>query len=475
MTSKSADSASHLSPDNCVLPEPQAWRALIALCIGFFMILLDQTIVAVATPKIEADLQASINQVFWITSIYLLCIVVPLLFTGRLGDRYGQRNLYRIGMSIFVLSSAACGFANHVETLVIARGVQGIGAAILIPQTMSVINRIFAPSRRGAALGLWGAVGGLAGVVSPLLGGVLVGGPGWEWIFFINIPLGVLSLIMVTLWVPTMPRHARTIDIPSVVVSLCAMSLIVYSILNGPQMGWSIRLVVMIIIGLGGVVWFIRLQQTASSRGTEALVPLEIFHNRNFSIASFSISTMGFTVASMMLPIMFHLQDGLGFTPQKSGLVMAPMAAITVIGSPIVGRLSDHCHPRNLSMVGFGLTAFSLAWIGISILRDAGLWWFLAGVCLMGVGTCFSWSPNSAAAMRTMNPRFMGAASGVYNTTRQTGSVLGSAAVGAAMQMAFAHQSGVSGSAGIALLLPAAALACGFIAVSFFEADKISE
>lgn len=155
------------SQQSLILPEPQAWRALAALCIGFFMILLDQTIVAVATPAFQQELGASLNQVVWVNSIYLLFVLVPMLFTGRLGDRFGQRNLYRLGMVIFILSSLACGLAPTIEVLIIARAVQGIGAAILTPQTMSVINRIFARERRGAALGVWGAVGGLAGVVAP--------------------------------------------------------------------------------------------------------------------------------------------------------------------------------------------------------------------------------------------------------------------------------------------------------------------
>ncbi|MCF4006991.1 DHA2 family efflux MFS transporter permease subunit [Corynebacterium uropygiale] len=456
------------------IPESQAWRALAALCVGFFMILLDQTIVAVATPNIETELGASINQVFWITSIYLLCIVVPLLFTGRLGDRYGQRNMYRLGMALFVLSSAACGLSRSVEMLIAARAVQGLGAAILIPQTMSVINRIFAPSRRGAALGVWGAVGGLAGVVSPVLGGVLVGGPGWEWIFFINVPLGVVSLVLVSLWVPPLPRHARSIDELSVLVSLVAMSLIVFAILNGPQLGWSALLIGCIVVGVAGMAWFVRLQGTAARRGKDALVPLVIFRNHNFSIASFSISTMGFCVAAMMLPIMFHLQDGLGYSPEHAGVMMLPMAAVTIIGSPIVGRLADRLHPRTLSTVGFGLTAFSLGWLGLTIIWSLPLGWFFAGLVLLGCGTSCVWSPNSTAAMRTMSQRYMGAASGVYNTTRQTGSVVGSAAVGAAMQMALAQGHDVSAAAGRALLLPAAALACGFIAVCFFKSEEIS-
>lgn len=464
--------ATPVKEESLVIPESQAWRALFALCVGFFMMLLDQTIVAVATPSIETELGASVNQVFWITSIYLLCVLVPLLVTGRLGDRYGQRNMYRLGMIIFVLSSAACGLSHTVEMLIVARAVQGLGAAILIPQTMSVINQVFPPARRGAALGVWGAVGGLSGVVSPVLGGVLVGGPGWEWIFFINVPLGVISLALVSLWVPRMPRHARSIDGLSVLVSLVAMSLIVFAILNGPQLGWTPLLISCIILGVGGMGWFIRLQMSAAHRGKDALVPLVIFRNRNYSIASFAISTVGFAVASMMLPIMFHLQDGLGLSPQRAGIIMLPMAAVTIIGSPIVGWLTDRCHPRTLSTIGFAGATCALAMVGVTITRSLPIGWFLAALVLWGAATSCLWSPNSTAAMRTMRPRYIGAASGVYNTTRQLGSVVGSAAVGAAMQLALSQGHEVSAAAGRSLLLPAAALACGFIAVCFFKSEE---
>ena len=161
------------------MPERQAWRALAALCIGFFMILLDQTVVAVATPQFQAELGASINQVVWVTSIYLLMFAVPLLVTGRLGDRFGQRNVYLVGMVIFTLSSLACGLASNIVALIVARAAQGLGASIMAPQTMSVINRVFARDRRGAAMGMWGAVAGLATLTGPILGGIIVARAGF--------------------------------------------------------------------------------------------------------------------------------------------------------------------------------------------------------------------------------------------------------------------------------------------------------
>ena len=172
---------------------PQAWRCVIALCIGFFMILLDQTIVTVATPAIQKDLGADYGQIVWITSVYLLCFAVPLLVTGRLGDRWGPKRLYIAGMTLFTVASLWCGLAGSIEQLIAARAVQGLGASLLSPQTMSVINRVFPRERRGSALGVWGATAGLSTLLGPILGGVITSAASWHWIFFINVPIGVVS------------------------------------------------------------------------------------------------------------------------------------------------------------------------------------------------------------------------------------------------------------------------------------------
>lgn len=461
-------------PQSLVLPEPQAWRALAALCIGFFMILLDQTIVAVATPAFLEELGASMNQVVWVTSIYLLFVLVPMLFTGRLGDRFGQRNLYRLGMTVFILASLACGLAPTIEVLIAARAVQGLGAAILTPQTMSVINRVFARERRGAALGVWGAVGGVAGVVSPTLGGVLVESAGWQWIFLINVPIGVLSLILVSLWVPRLPRQVRGIDTPSVLVSLLGMGALVFGIQQGPELSWPWWIWLLLAFGVASMAVFVRLQRTAHRRDSEPLIPLSIFRNRNFSLGAFSISTMGFTVSSMMLPIMFYLQDGQGLSALQAGLMMLPMAALSIVLSPMVGPLADKLHPRILSMAGFAAMALALLGASLIMRLDVVLWWFLVPVVVMGFGQSLVWAPNSATAMRTVSHTHMGAASGVYNTARQVGAVVGSAAVGAAMQTGI-MLGGVNVAMANAVLLPGIALIAGLAAVSRFRPEEYGE
>ncbi|MEZ2122189.1 MULTISPECIES: DHA2 family efflux MFS transporter permease subunit [unclassified Corynebacterium] len=454
-----------------VLPEKQAWRALAALCIGFFMILLDQTVVAVATPQFQTELGASLNAVVWVTSIYLITFAVPLLVTGRLGDRYGQRNVYLVGMIIFTLSSLACGLAPSIEWLIAARAVQGLGASILTPQTMSVINRIFARERRGAAMGIWGAVAGFASLAGPLLGGLITGTLGWQWIFFINIPFGVLSLVMVAKWVPTMEKTTRQVDVLSVVLSLFAVFGVVYAMQQGPKLNWPGWIWIVFFGGIISMLLFLWRQHTAGEQGTDPLIPLGIFRNRNFSIGAFSIATMGFAVASIALPMMIYLQNGLGMSAEKAGLMLVPTAVISGVLSPFVGRLADRVHPRTLSMIGFGAMTVAVGVLA-AVMRDGiSVWWLLLPILLMGVGHGFIWSPNSATAMRDLSLHRLGAASGVYNTTRQVGSVVGAAAVGAAMQIGAAKTS-LGNAMGNAVIITACVLFLGFVSVSFFRSSS---
>jgi EmrB/QacA subfamily drug resistance transporter len=215
------------------------WPALWALVIGFFMILVDSTIVSVATPAIMTGLDADINSVIWVMSAYLLAYAVPLLITGRLGDRFGPKNIYLIGLVVFTGASAWCGLSGDISMLIIARVLQGLGAAMMTPQTMAVITRIFPPDRRGQAMGLWGAVAGIATLAGPILGGVLVDALGWEWIFFINLPVGVIAFVLAWRLVPTLTTHRHRFDIPGVLLSAVGMFLLVFGIQEGETYHWG--------------------------------------------------------------------------------------------------------------------------------------------------------------------------------------------------------------------------------------------
>ncbi|MEV6134664.1 DHA2 family efflux MFS transporter permease subunit [Nocardia sp. NPDC051990] len=404
------------------------WLALFALVVGFFMILLDMTIVAVANPAIMKDLQADISQVIWVTSAYLLTYAVPLLVTGRLGDRYGPKNLYLIGLAVFTATSLWCGLSGSITMLIAARAVQGLGAALMTPQTMAMITRTFPPDKRGAAMGLWGGVAGLATLVGPILGGVLVDGLGWEWIFIVNVPVGIVAFALAVWLVPALPTHEHKFDIPGVVLSGVGLFLLVFGIQEGNTYDWSPRIWLM--IGAGVAVLAVFLVNQSRNTG-EPLLPLGLFRDRNFTLSNVAIAAMGAAVTSMMVPSYFYLQAVREMSPTKSALVFAPMAIVTGIFAPIIGKISDRLHPRIVPTIGFIGFSASIFWFASVMTPHSSLVWFLLSAALAGFANACIWAPLASSATHNLPIEQAGAGAGVYNTTRQVGSVLGSAAISA--------------------------------------------
>ncbi|WP_424937214.1 MULTISPECIES: DHA2 family efflux MFS transporter permease subunit [Bacteria] len=415
------------------------WPALWALVIGFFMILVDTTIVSVANPAIKAALDPGTNNldnVVWVTSAYLLAYAVPLLITGRLGDRFGPKNIYLIGLVVFTGASLWCGLSTTLEGLIVARAVQGLGAAFMTPQTMAVITRTFPPERRGAAMGLWGATAGVATLVGPLLGGVLVDGLGWEWIFFINVPVGVIGFVLAVLLVPRLETHPHRFDMVGVVLSAAALFLIVFGLQEGEKYDWGTIAGPVTVWGLiiaGLVLMAVFVLQQARTR-SEPLVPLDLFRDRNFSGANLAIAAVGFTVTGMSLPYMFFLQLARGLTPTEAALLMIPMAVISGALAPLAGSLLDRVDPRLILVPGLLFVAGGLLWNAALMTPDTPIWMFLLPSALLGIGNAGMWGPLATTATRRLPPRQAGAGAGIYNTTRTIGSVIGSAAIAAFMQ-----------------------------------------
>ncbi len=457
------------------------WPALWALVIGFFMILVDTTIVSVANPAIKAALDPTTNNldnVVWVTSAYLLSYAVPLLITGRLGDRFGPRTIYLIGLAIFTLASLGCGLSTSLGMLVAMRAVQGVGASLMTPQTMAVITRTFPAERRGAAMGLWGATAGMATLVGPLAGGLLVDGFGWEWIFFINLPVGVIGFVLAWVLVPKLPTHPHRFDVLGVVLSAVALFLIVFGLQEGEAYAWGPiwgpisvwELIVAGVVVLAAFVW------TQARTRNEPLVPLELFRDRNFSVSNLAIAAVGFTVTSMSLPLMFFIQLAIGLSPTQAALLMIPMAVLSGVLAPFAGQLLDRADPRMLLVPGLLLTAGALFWYAALMHADTPVWMFLLPSAMMGIGNA--------------GPRQAGAGAGIYNTTRTIGSVVGSAAIAAFMQARLAANlpgaaehsggfgegklpafvlDGFSAAMAQSVLLPASVLLVGVAAVLFLR------
>ena len=432
--------AATLSPTDAP-DDVRPWPALWALCLGFFMILVDTTIVTVATPAIIEDLGADVNEVVWVTSAYLLAYAVPVLITGRLGDRFGPRRLYMTGLSVFTLASLWCGLTGTVEMLILARVVQGLGASMMTPQTMAVITRIFPAERRGRAMALWGATAGVATLVGPILGGILVDTLGWEWIFFINVPVGVVGLVLAWRLVPVLETHAHRFDWLGVALSGVGMFLLVFGIQEGHQMSWDTTVVLLIAGGLVVLGLFVAWQAVNKK---EPLMPLGLFADRNFSVSSVAISTMSFAATAMGFPLMLWAQLVLGYTPTQAALLMVPMAVVSIVMAPIVGRYTDEVHPRILTGGGFAITAGALFWLSRVIGVDTPVWEISVPMAVLGFGMAGIWAPLAATATRNLPLRLAGAGAGVYNATRQVGAVLGSAAIAVAMDSQLAARASPS-------------------------------
>ncbi|MCT9819342.1 DHA2 family efflux MFS transporter permease subunit [Microbacterium sp. W1N] len=424
------------------------WPALWALVIGFFMILVDTTIVSVANPAIKAALDpatANLDNVVWVTSAYLLAYAVPLLITGRLGDRFGPKNIYLIGLAVFTLASLGCGLSPDLGTLIAFRAVQGLGAALMTPQTMAVITRTFPPTQRGAAMGLWGATSGVAMLVGPLAGGLLVDGFGWEWIFFVNLPVGVIGFVLAWILVPKLDTHQHRFDLVGVALSATGLFLIVFGLQEGEHYDWAGWVWGMIVGGI--VVMGLFLWQQAKTR-SEPLVPLGLFTERNFSVSNMGIAVVGFVVTSMTLPLMFFLQLAKGLTPTESALLLIPTAVAAGVLSPIAGRILDRVDPRVLLVPGLLCVTVALAWYALLMHPDTPTWMYLFPAALIGIGNAGMWGPLATTATRNLSPRQAGAGAGIYNTTRTVGSVMGSAAIAAFMQARLEANLPQAGSAG---------------------------
>lgn len=413
------------------------WAALSALCLGFFMILLDTTIVSIAIPAMLRELGAGLNSVVWVMSVYLLTYAVPMLFTSRLGDRFGPKRVFLAGLLVFTVTSLWCGLAGDVEMLIAARAVQGFGAALMTPQTLAFISHLFPPTKRGPAMGLWGGVAGIATITGPLLGGVLVDHLGWEWIFFVNVPVGIVAVAL-TLWlVPNwQPKHSHRFDLPGILLSGAGLFCIVFGVQNGQQYDWG-RVVGPIttfeIIG-AGVLLLIAFVVWQRFNRAEPLLPLRVFGNRNFSAGTVTSVTVGFAMTGLFLPLVIYLQSVLGLSSTNAGLTLAPMSLLSGLIAPFIGRLSDRMNGKFLLMGGLVALAAGVGILALQAQPSSDPWTFVPALMLSGLGVGCIFAPMSNLTMHSVEPSLAGTASGIFNTARQVGGVLGSATVGVLLQ-----------------------------------------
>jgi EmrB/QacA subfamily drug resistance transporter len=431
------------------------WLVLVVLTTGFFMIMLDTTIVNVAIPAMSAGLNTTLDQILWVLNSYILVYAVLLITAGRLGDLYGQRNLFAIGLGVFTVASALCGLSQDANQLIAARILQGVGGALLTPQTLAILTTLFPPERRGAAFGIWAGVAGLATLAGPTLGGAIVTYVDWRWIFFVNVPIGIAALVAAFAIIPDIrPGRRHGWDIAGTFLATAGLFGVIFGLIEGERFNWG-RIgssVVTIPEVIGAGVLFLAVFVIWERSQPEPLVPLSLFEERNFAVANWMAAAIAFGMMSLFLPIIIYLQSVRDFSALTAGLTLAPMSLTSMFVAPFAGRMADRVGGKYILMTG--IVVFAIGFGTITFVAGPGSTWinFLVPAIVAGAGMGMTFAPMTTVAMRNISPRMAGAASGVLNTTRQVGAAIGSAVVGAVLQNRLAitlHEQAVSHAASL--------------------------
>jgi EmrB/QacA subfamily drug resistance transporter len=409
--------------------ENRRWWALGAMCFALFMIMLDNTVVNVALPSIQRSLGASTASLEWTVNAYTLSFAVLLVTGGRLGDLFGRRKLFLAGVVIFAGASAAIGFSPSDTWLVAFRAVQGAGAALMMPATLSIITNAFPAAERGRAIGTWAGVSALALAIGPVLGGFLVENVSWQSIFFLNLPVAVAA-VFVTLFAVTESRDEtveRTVDVPGVLTLTVGLAALVLSLVEGNDWHWgSTREIALFIVAALGLSAFAYVE----THRRVPMVDFRFFRSRTFLGANIVAFIVSFAMLAMFFFLALYMQNIRGYSPLQAGVRFLPSTLMIVLIAPIAGRLADRVGPRPLMTFGLLCVSGSLFWQS-NLTIDSAYTALLPGFVLMGIGMAFVMSPMSTAAMNSVEVTKAGVASGILSMSRMVGGTFGVAVLGA--------------------------------------------
>jgi EmrB/QacA subfamily drug resistance transporter len=405
------------------------WWALGAMCFALFMIMLDNTVVNVALPSIQSGLHASTSSLEWVVNAYTLSFAVTLVTGGRLGDLFGRRRMFLIGVAIFGSSSFMIALSQSDTWLILFRAVQGIGSGFMMPATLSIITNTFDAHERGRAIGTWAGVSAMALAIGPVVGGFLVEEVSWQSIFLLNVPVAALA-IFVTLFAVRESRDEtaiREIDVPGVAALTVGLAALVLALVKSNSWGWgSARVIGLFAIAAVALTAFVLIEP----RRRAPMVEFSFFRSRTFFGSNVVAFIVSFTMFATFFSLTLYMQDILHFSPLQTGLRFLPTTVCVMVFGPIAGRLADRVGPRPLMTAGLLAVAAAMFWeTGITTHSSYG---FIAvGFVLQGVGIAFVMSPMSTAAMNSVDRAKAGVASGILSMTRMVGSTFGVAALGA--------------------------------------------
>jgi len=415
-------------------PRTRTIWTFVITSIALFMVVLDNLVVTTALPVIRVDLGSSLQQLEWTVNAYTLTFAVFLLTGAALGDRFGRKRLFMLGVSLFTAASAAAALAPSSEWLIAARAVQGFGAAIVMPLTLTILSAAVPKEKRGLALGAWSGIAGLAVAMGPLVGGAVVDGISWQWIFWLNVPIGIVVVPLATRLRESYGPD-KALDVPGLALISAGLFGIVWGLVNGNSDGWSSpSIVAALAAGAALVAGFVAWELRAS----EPMLPMRFFRNRAFAAANGASLLMYFGMFGSIFLLSQFFQTAQGYSPLAAGLRILPWTAMPMIVAPIAGALSDRIGGRPLMALGLALQAIGLGWIAAVSTATASYSEFVGAFVLSGVGMGLFFAPVANVVLSAVRPQEEGKASGTNNSIREMGGVLGVAVLASI----FAHAGG---------------------------------
>lgn len=427
MASPSVDPQTASSTDGAALTQPAArrgpWLTLAAVCFGLFMVSLDGSVVSIANPYISADLHASLSQLQWVTNAYLLALAAVLILGGKLGDRFGGHIFFLGGMAGFVLSSVAIGLVGSITGVIALRSVQGLFAALMLPNTLGLIRAVFPPRKFGMAVGIWAMASSVSTALGPIVGGLLVEHAGWEWVFYINAPIGVVGFFF---GLRVLPRHkprqdTGRFDVTGVILLALGMLILVFGVVKGETWGWgsaaTLGCLVLGVLVLAGFGLF-------ETRHRNPLLPMRLFRNPALSIGTVIVTLNFFVLLGVIFLLMLYLQNARGFSSVMTGVYTLPLSLASVVSPPIGARMTERFGPRLTMPLGMAFqAAASFSLLGVGVHSSYHVLW--PGFVLLGLGVGMVMSASSEAIVGNAPVKDAGVAGGLQTTALQLGGALG--------------------------------------------------
>jgi len=402
---------------------------LLISCLGLFLAGLDVTVVNVALPSIQRDLKVDDSQLEWVVSAYFLTFAALMLTGGKLADLFGRRLVFVSGLVVFTLSSVACGLAASGDVLIAARAVQGVGAALMNPATLSIITATFPPRQRGMAMGIWVGVSAMALALGPITGGLIAEYAHWSWIFFINVPIGALAIVVARIAIDESKDTSveQRLDLPGLVTSGGALLALTYALIEANSKGWtSAEILGLFALAVVGMAAFVMLEL----RQRVPMLDLSLFRNATFAGANATMLLVALAMFGVFFYVSLFVQNILGYSPVQAGAAFLPMTLCIIFVAPVAGKLSDRIGSRWLMGAGMMLVGGSL--LLFSLLDETSSFWNLFPALLVGgAGMAMAMTPTTAAAMGSVAVDKAGVGSAVLNSMRQVGGNLGVAITGA--------------------------------------------